>query len=335
MTNYVNGRKFQVNGNLDEMELFGVGASEDDMGLVLEEREERFLSLGAGDVTPDTSKEQRTLMSAPNLGPRMGSVFRPAVSVGKNMGSKSESVFRSTSSMAQNFRFPHSTVSRPAITPISSPVFAGFPAWENKQKDFDESKARYEEELELGMKLGGDSVMDKLHFAEDFYLGEYPDEIGSRGVFGTKASIAAGGPHYFPSSPPLQSSSPYQQSSGVVPDRFRAGRESLSVIRNVTVRDSKRPKARSQDHDYKRRFSSSVLRPNLQDHDTPVALPVGGGSSPTAIVSRTGVFPSWRFSISSPTSSLPESGPLGQQRYDPWHGHRVPRVCEPGKEGGL
>ncbi len=48
----------------------------------------------------------------------------------------------------------------------------------------------------------------------------------------------------------------------VVPERFRAGRESSSVIRNVTnIRDSKRPKARAQDHDYQRRSSiSSSLR---------------------------------------------------------------------------
>ncbi len=44
-------------------------------------------------------------------------------------------------------------------------------------------------------------------------------------------------------------------SSGIVPDRFRAGRESLSVIRNVTIRESKRPKARLQDHEYNRRSS--------------------------------------------------------------------------------
>ena len=136
MTNYVNGRKFQVNGNLDDMERLGVGASEDDVGLVLEEREERFSSLGAADVTPDTSKEKRTLMSAPSLGSRTGSVFRPAVSVGKNMGSKSESVFRSTSSMDQNFRFPNSTVSRPAITPISSPVFFWFPSLGKQTEGF-------------------------------------------------------------------------------------------------------------------------------------------------------------------------------------------------------
>ena len=42
-----------------------------------------------------------------------------------------------------------------------------------------------------------------------------------------------------------------------VPERFHAGRESLSVRRNVTIRDSKRPKERAQDREYKQRFSLS------------------------------------------------------------------------------
>jgi hypothetical protein len=45
--------------------------------------------------------------------------------------------------------------------------------------------------------------------------------------------------------------------SGGVPVRFHKGRESLSVQRNVTIRDSKRPKVRSSDEDYRRRVSSS------------------------------------------------------------------------------
>jgi hypothetical protein len=45
--------------------------------------------------------------------------------------------------------------------------------------------------------------------------------------------------------------------SGIVPDRFHQGRESLSVKRNVTIRESRRPKARSSDQDYQRRCSMS------------------------------------------------------------------------------
>ena len=55
--------------------------------------------------------------------------------------------------------------------------------------------------------------------------------------------------------------------SNVVPERFRQGRESLSVLRNITVRESKRPKARSSDQDYKRRYSVSpgTLGPLLRN----------------------------------------------------------------------
>jgi hypothetical protein len=66
----------------------------------------------------------------------------------------------------------------------------------------------------------------------------------------TRENTNAGNFRYLPSSP-------HQESSGVVPERFRAGRESLSVVRNVTVRDSKRTKARVKDDDYKRRVSIS------------------------------------------------------------------------------
>jgi hypothetical protein len=47
------------------------------------------------------------------------------------------------------------------------------------------------------------------------------------------------------------------ESSSVVPERFHQGRESLSVTRNITVRESKQPKARNHDQDYQRRSSMS------------------------------------------------------------------------------
>ncbi len=53
-----------------------------------------------------------------------------------------------------------------------------------------------------------------------------------------------------------------RESVGDVPARFHAGRESLSVKRNVTVRDSKRPKERSQDRAYRQRYSITP-GPNL------------------------------------------------------------------------
>jgi hypothetical protein len=60
---------------------------------------------------------------------------------------------------------------------------------------------------------------------------------------------------------------------GTLPERFRAGRESLSVIRNITVRESKRPKARIQDRKYQRRSSFPPARMPVQiyrnDYDSP------------------------------------------------------------------
>ena len=49
--------------------------------------------------------------------------------------------------------------------------------------------------------------------------------------------------------------SPSQDVSGAVPQRFHQGRESSSVLQNITVRESKRSKARSLDRDYQRRVS--------------------------------------------------------------------------------
>ncbi len=66
---------------------------------------------------------------------------------------------------------------------------------------------------------------------------------------------------------------------GRVPERFHQGRESLSVIRNVTIRESKRPKARSSDRDYQRKCSasSSVLW-SVLDFQSSSAPPPGGNS---------------------------------------------------------
>jgi hypothetical protein len=252
MTNEGSARKMRLNGNSSDMEFPGIDAFERDLPLGLGEREGRVSFLDSADVTPDVTSAKLSMMSSEIIESRKGSVFRPAVSVRKNLGSKTESVFRSaasaTDSVPNNFRFSKSTVTRLATTPISSPVFPGFSQSEGftdgKRRDLEESKARYEGELEAVLNLEEEDVMNKLKFAEEFYLGEYPNETESRGVFGTKTEVSAGGPYYYPSSPQIQSSSPYQQSSGVVPDRFRTGRESLSVIRNVTMRDSKRPKAR-------------------------------------------------------------------------------------------
>ena len=47
----------------------------------------------------------------------------------------------------------------------------------------------------------------------------------------------------------------HRERNDSVPARFHAGRESLTVKRNVTMQDSKRPKERSQDREYRQRYS--------------------------------------------------------------------------------
>ena len=95
-------------------------------------------------------------------------------------------------------------------------------------------------ELLHRMKVAGDN------FGNDGRGGNYDANADNAGVF-----------HYL--------SSPHTQvSPAELPERFRAGRESSSVVRNVTVRDSKRTKPRTRDDDYKRRVSissSTVLYP--------------------------------------------------------------------------
>ena len=121
---------------------------------------------------------------------------------------------------------------------------------------------------------------------QDYYSEAFPKEaecgVGGMSVVGDSRNL--------PFSPQIQHPQSVQSSprdegvsgrdegvSGRVPDRFRTGRESLSVLQNVTRRESKRPKARSQDHDYKRRFSSSGPIPNLSDNRDP-GFPLMGGT---------------------------------------------------------
>ena len=137
MANEGNARGFQLKGKPNDVEFSAFAESERNL-------EEQFSNLGAADVTPDQMKLKQPLMSSSILESRTGSVFHPAASVTRNLGSNSELVFRSTS---QNIRNQNLAVSRPAITPISSPVFAGFTqnvgSRDGKQRDFDESRARY------------------------------------------------------------------------------------------------------------------------------------------------------------------------------------------------
>ncbi len=69
------------------------------------------------------------------------------------------------------------------------------------------------------------------------------------------------------------------ESLSVVPERFHQGRKSLSVTRNVTVRESKRPKARVHDQDYRRRssMSPSVRQPLIPEVGTHLQAEGGDG----------------------------------------------------------
>jgi hypothetical protein len=66
------------------------------------------------------------------------------------------------------------------------------------------------------------------------------------------------------------------EDSGVVPDRFRQGRESLSVRNNVTIRESKRPKARASDQEYRR----SSMSPSTARQSFGTQLPVHHSDTP-------------------------------------------------------
>ena len=89
---------------------------------------------GIADVDATTERQNSVSGSTEKKEQRMGPVFRPMLS------------------SAPNFRFMNSTVARPGITPIASPVFAVFghtgDLGANRRRDEDESHARYEKEVE-------------------------------------------------------------------------------------------------------------------------------------------------------------------------------------------
>jgi hypothetical protein len=74
-----------------------------------------------------------------------------------------------------------------------------------------------------------------------------------------------------------------QASNGGIPERFVHGRESVSVLNNVTVRETKRAQARASDIDYQRRCSSSpsALRASIGLPPQSVNGLQGGSHNPT------------------------------------------------------
>jgi hypothetical protein len=213
-------------------------------------------------------------------------------------------------SLSRHFLFQNPTDARPDSPPTSSPVFAGF----SYDKDHEGDKSEDEDKSRVD-NLGYEDMLARLEEVKNFYTETFPDEMDPGGIrireMGSSGNLSylsrppqiqsssktqspnneigsngvgpMGGYGFrepFPapqiqSSPRIQSALQDPDSSGVALDRFREGRESLSVIRNVTVRETKRPKTRSQDHDYKRRFSSSSTIPNLVSNHGSGESPVG------------------------------------------------------------
>ena len=230
MGSQLNGQKVDItNPDLDALELEWQRIAD---------REGMSRNLTQPGPTPDRS--ERAKPSLTSSGKTKGSVFRP------------------TTSLPRNFRLQKSTVVGPEMTPISSPVFAGFSRSEDKEEGSrmgeSETFDRYDGEVGELLNPGYGEMLARLNEVKEFYNEAFPHETGR---IGTREIDSPGDPYYSRSSPQIQVSSQSQAPSAVVPERFHAGRESLSVIRNVTVRESKRPKARSQDRDYKRRFSTS------------------------------------------------------------------------------
>ena len=245
-------------------------------------REGLARSLVEPDVTPDVNGNVKPSLTSPRerLDSRVGSVSRPTIP------------------RSQDFLFQSSTIFRPETTPISSPVFTGFIPSEGyergRQVDEDESHARYDGEVEELLNPGYGQMVARLKEVQDYYSETFPKEaengVGSMSVVGDYRNL----PHslQIQSSPSVHPSPRDEGLSGRVPDRFHTGRESLSVLQNVTKRESKRPKARSQDHDYKRRFSSSGPMPNLSTYRD-AGFPLGGGNSNSTSVVSGAAFPRW------------------------------------------
>ena len=92
-----------------------------------------------------------------------------------------------------------------------------------------------------------DRLVRRLEAVEHLIGGQHHlGQLGSQ----TEVVSSPGDFRYLPSTT-------IQAPNGGIPERFAHGRESVSVLNNVTVRETKRAKARTSDIDYQRRCSSS------------------------------------------------------------------------------
>ena len=183
-------------------------------------------SLGTSNLTPERV----------DLSLTSGEIFRPGT----------ESVFlraRSPALTGENFR-----VGIRAETPFlpSRMANSGLSVGENGER---QTPLAGVDQISEGGNFLPDSDYAKLLHRMHMVENNLGDEEGG-GHYDGVEDADAGNFRYL-------SSSQTQVSPVNLPERFRAGRESLSVVRNVTIRDSKRLKSRTRDDEYKRRVSIS------------------------------------------------------------------------------
>jgi hypothetical protein len=220
------------------------------------DREEKSWNLTDPDDAPD--KSHRAIQS-------------PTTTGKTNSNSRGGSVNLPSASLSQNSRYPKSVFVGPETTPVSSPVFAGFIHSEEPAGGRRTGVSDFRER-ESGNFVNPehDELFARLNEVKEFYNETSPQETVR--ILEAREIESSDDLHYYRFSQTNQVSPPIRVPSGTVPERFHAGRESLSVTRNVTIRESKRPKARSQDCAYRRRSLTSDQRLPIFPHES-------GGSS--------------------------------------------------------
>jgi hypothetical protein len=156
-----------------------------------------------------------------------------------------ESVFSRSRSPVQAFRFS-STVAE------SKPAHSSLSVFDDVEHFRDEGGEKLAEDLEEETTNDGRKGIEDLKQelsslrSQVARVSVEQTRAGSNYLLGneTDVRVQAGDFHYYQTS--------HQDVSEVVPERFRWGRESSSVLKNITVRESKRSKSRSFDQDYQR-----------------------------------------------------------------------------------
>ena len=162
------------------------------------------------------------------------------------------SVFPSVISPVQGFRFQRSTVDG-AEFPSRSSHLTQVPGTIHSPE---QKRVQEMDEGQGGVPESENEFIKRLRAVGNHIEQTYPtNEDGYEQ--GTSSHYSPGDFRYV--SPPQN-----QGSSGVAWERFRPGRESQSVIQNITVRESKRSKARLSDVAYQRRSSTSPAIPRVE-----------------------------------------------------------------------